>query len=148
MGFSFKQANRDRRHWAAVVPVRLLFAWTLCYVVLLQVIVGGLAAGAMAGGAMAGTGDAGTILCLTSLHETGAPDGPGADGVPLGHGGAGGLHCILCPMAGGVPLLSSPPALPSRVSRTVAATFAGRQALVLAPLPTGEQGRPRAPPAA
>lgn len=143
MGFGWGQAKRERRHRAAVVPVRLLFAWILCYVVLLQVVVGGLAAGAMAG-----TGDAGTILCLTSLHETVAPDGSGPDGVPQGHGGAGGLHCILCPMAGGVPLLSSPPALPSLVSRTVAATFAGREALVLAPLPTGEQGRPRAPPAA
>ncbi|MEP9353553.1 DUF2946 family protein [Xanthobacter sp. KR7-65] len=139
MATSGGSARALRRRHAAGGGLRLLFAFALSYVVLLQSVAGALAAGAMAGAAA--SGDAGVFLCLPSTHGTQTDEGTS------GPDKAGGVHCILCPIMGGVPVLAAPPALPLPAAYGASAAIAPRAALVAVAPPVREHAQPRAPPA-
>lgn len=114
---------------------RLLAAWTLCYLILLQSIVGALAAGAMAS-----PGGGGSILCSASGASPADGDTHGAV--------MRGLHCVLCPAAGSVPVLAGPPRLPLPVARIESACAPAPAGLAPGAAPICENARSRAPPPA
>ena len=117
---------------------RLLLAWTLAYLVLLQAV-----AGTFAAGTMAGRSDAGAILCLSAQHDSGEADGNTPhDGVVRA------LHCTLCPASGSVPVLAAAPRLPLPAAPIRIGTATIRGDLADAAPATREHARPRAPPVA
>lgn len=116
---------------------RLLAVWLLAYVLLLQSVLG---AAAMAAASVPG-GGLGGVLCLATAS------GPDADGSGP-HDGERGMHCAVCPAAGGVPPLPPAPALPHRFDALTDEAPAWPATRIPAPPPAGDHARPRAPPAA
>ncbi|MFS8038464.1 hypothetical protein ACI7BZ_16170 [Xanthobacter sp. AM11] len=122
------------RRGPARAAARLLLTWAACYFILLQSVAGALAFGTMAGG----RGSA-PLLCTAG---NAAP----ADGVP--HDGiVRGLHCLLCPAAGAIPVLAGPPALPLPFLRMEGASAPGPAGIAPGVASICENARSRAPPA-
>lgn len=113
-------------------PVALV--WLLCWLVLAHLVFGAAAAGALAA-----TSANDPQFCSAQVHEDGDAGGAGHQGV----------HCILCPLAGGTPPLPGPQgvlAVPEPAfGRDVSAPVTRPLALPRPPL--HDQARPRAPPA-
>lgn len=113
---------------------RLLLAWTLCYLILLQSVVGAMAAGGMA------AHDGGGVLC--------AAGGPSPARGDTHDAVMRGLHCVLCPAAGAVPVLASPPRLPLPLVRIEGASAPAPAGIPPGAAPICENARSRAPPSA
>lgn len=110
-----------------------LTGWLLSYLLLVNLILGGIAAGVMA----APAGDA-ALFCSAAVHAAN-DDG---DGTSDGHA----PHCMLCPLGGATPLVPQPTAFstPLPAPRTAERPAAIPHA---PPAPAiHESARPRAPP--
>ena len=107
--------------------------WLLCWLVLSHLVLGGVAAGA----AIAAS-DGSTPVCSLKLDA-------GPDEAPATHGS---VHCILCPLAGGMPPLPAPLASLVPPDEAFGSAVPPPVSVALAP-PQAEphkQARPRAPP--
>ncbi|MEP9378252.1 DUF2946 family protein [Aquabacter sp. CN5-332] len=131
-------AKRKRGVARSDAPRRLLPAgfrltgWLLSYLLLVNLILGGVAAGVMA----APMGDGG-LLCTTHV-DGGQPDGGASDDHAP--------HCVLCPLSGATPLVPEPAAF----TAPLAAPHVAEAPAVTLPAPPApavhESARPRAPP--
>ncbi len=112
----------------------VVITWLLCWLVLAHLVFGAVAAGALA-----------APLANDAQFCSGQMD-VGPDGDSAGHGG---VHCILCPLAGGTPPLPEPQGilLPPDLAfgRDIAPPRVAERAPPQPPL--HRQARPRAPPA-
>ncbi|TCT03491.1 hypothetical protein EDC64_10941 [Aquabacter spiritensis] len=121
----------------AHAPLTRLSGWLFSYLLVVNLILGGLSAGAMAGAAATGIADA---AGLCSLHLDDGPDQGGE--APAGHP----PHCLLCPLGGATPLLPEP--VHADAPRAACVPAAPQPCLQIDPPapPRHESARPRAPP--